>query len=440
MKRNTVLIFVLFLSLSTFAQSLIQSGPMNGYSEMREAVVWVQMKEACEVQLIYWADSLPAKKLKSQVIQVISDNAFIAHLTANELEPGLRYAYQITANGKVQTEGRQLSFKTQDLWQFRKNPANFTIAAGSCVYINEPEYDRPGRKFGSDFDILEKIADAKPDMMLWLGDNTYLREADWFSKTGIMKRYTHTRSVTELQRLLATTQHYAIWDDHDFGPNDATGAFPQRDKTLDAFKLFWANNGCGVHGLGGITSAFQFNDIDFFLLDNRWYRSHPELVSAPSQMLGKEQIDWLIEILKYSQAPFKIIAVGGQILNDAKVYENYSNYEIERELLLDRIATEGITGVVFLTGDRHHAELIKVNHKGTVMYDLTTSPMTSGAHKAGDNATTNRVDGTLYLEHNFALLEVSGPRQERQLKIRLMSKDGLEVWNHTIKAADWNNQ
>jgi alkaline phosphatase D len=413
---------------------------MNGYSEMREAMVWVQMKQACEVQLVYWPDSLPANKMKSAVVKTNQETAFVAHLTANEVGPGTRYGYEILANGKVQTAARNLTFKTQELWQFRKDPADFTIATGSCAYINEPPYDRPGKKYGSDYKIFEKIADANPDMMLWLGDNIYLREVDWFTRTGILKRYTHMRAVPELQRLLASTHHYAIWDDHDFGPNDANRAFPHKDKTLEAFKLFWANNSYGVNELGGISSAFQFNDIDFFLLDNRWNRSHPELVSAPTQMLGKEQIDWLIELLKYSQAPFKLIAVGGQILNNAKVYENYSNYEAERELLLDRIAAEGITGVVFLTGDRHHAELIKVNHKGTVMYDLTTSPLTSGTHKSGDADTANRVEGTLYLEHNFALLEVSGTRKERVLKLRLMNKEGQEVWNHILRAADWNNQ
>ena len=52
-----------------------------------------------------------------------------------------------------------------------------------------------------------------PDFMLWLGDNTYLRESDWNSRTGFIKRYPHTRALSELQPLLASTHHYATWDD-----------------------------------------------------------------------------------------------------------------------------------------------------------------------------------------------------------------------------------
>ncbi len=437
MKRLFALLTLVSISYFIKGQSLIQSGPMNGYSEMREALVWVQMKEASDVQLVYWWDSIPTQTYVSSVVRARSENAYTAHLLADRVEPGRKYGYRILANGKSQTEGEEMYFTTQTLWQYRMDPPDFTIAAGSCTYVNEAAYDRPGKKYGDNFQIFEKIADAQPDMMLWLGDNTYLREADWFTKTGIIHRYTHTRAIPEMQRLLRSTQNYAIWDDHDFGPNDADRAFPHRDKTLEVFKLFWANNGYGAHELGGITSAFQFNDIDFFLLDDRWHRTASDVVTIPAQIFGDDQISWLIELLKYSAAPFKIIATGGQVLNDAKVYENFSNYESEREKLLNRIADEGIKGVIFLTGDRHHAELIKVVHKGMLMYDLTTSPLTSGIHKSGDEGTTNRVEGTLFLEHNFALLHVSGPRNKRELKLQLMDKDGEEVWTHTIKASEW---
>ena len=56
--------------------------------------------------------------------------------------------------------------------------------------------------------------------MLWLGDNIYTREVDFYSLSGYQKRYTHTRNIKEMQPLLSNTHHYAIWDDHDYGPNN----------------------------------------------------------------------------------------------------------------------------------------------------------------------------------------------------------------------------
>lgn len=410
---------------------------MNGYSEMREAAVWVQMTEPCIVTLHYWDAETPDKRMESLAVSATPEGAHTALLTATVLEPGRRYGYDIYANGRNQTTDRDLYFHSQTLWQYRTDPPDFTMAAGSCAYINEPEYDRPNRPYGGGYGIFERIADAEPDMMLWLGDNVYFREVDWFTTSGMQQRYTHARGIPELQRLLHTGHHYAIWDDHDYGPNDAVRSWVHKDKAREAFTQFWANNGYGLDGQGGITSAFQFNDIDVFLTDNRWHRTDYHHKTVAHQMLGKAQIEWLIENLKYSRAPFKIVAVGSQVLNDAAVYENYANYPEERQYLLDRIAEEGIKGVVFLTGDRHHTELCRVEHKGVLMYDLTLSPLTSGTHQGGDDATTNRVEGTLYNERNFGLLQFSGPRKERTMAIQVFDQEGKLVWDKTIAQGEW---
>ena len=151
------------------------------------------------------------------------------------------------------------------------------------------------------------------------------------------------------------------------------------------------------------------------------------------QMLGEAQVDWLIELLKYSRAPFKFVAVGSQILNTAAVYENYANYEKERENLLRRIAEEGITGVIFLTGDRHHTEMSMVEIDGIKIYDLTVSPLTSGTHNPGDEANENRIEGSLINEHNFGLLNITGPRKDRQVEIQILDASGEELWNYKIE-------
>jgi alkaline phosphatase D len=405
---------------------------MKGYTEMREAAIWVQMTEACIVELVYWPDTLPEREYRSLAKAATPENAFVALLVADSLEPGVEYGYTVYANGKNQTQERELTFSSQKLWQFRTDPPELKIALGSCAYINEEKYDRPGKAYGNNYGIFETIADQNPDMMLWLGDNIYLREVDWFSRSGIQSRYTHSRSLPELQRLLATANHYAIWDDHDYGPNDATRTFPFRDETLDAFKLFWANNNYGVNDLGGITSAIEYGDAHFFFLDNRWHRSEANMKTIDEQMLGEEQIDWLIELLKYSRAPFKFVACGSQVLNTAAVYENYANYEKEREKLLNRIADEGITGVIFLTGDRHHSEMSMVEIDGIKIYDLTISPLTSGTHKAGDEKNENRIEGSLINEHNFGLLNITGPRKERRVEIQILNDSGEQLWSYKI--------
>ena len=159
--------------------------------------------------------------------------------------------------------------------------------------------------------------------MLWLGDNVYFREPD-DSRTGIYNRYTHDRALNELQPLLGSVHHYAIWDDHDYGPNNSDRSFIHKDITYQAFQDFWANPSYGIENKGGITTQFRWSDIDFFLMDNRYFRTPQNRKHIYKEILGKEQVEWLIDALLNSKAPFKIIAIGGQFLNSESIYENLS--------------------------------------------------------------------------------------------------------------------
>jgi alkaline phosphatase D len=438
MKKSICLVLLLFTSSLGFGQNsdFIQSGPMLGYVEMREALVWVQYKEPVETYLKVWEPGAQ-DTINTTIQNSNNESANVIKFIIADLEPGRIYQYDIYVNNKLANTAYRQIVETQQLWQYRTDPPNFKFATGSCAYINEHEYDRPGKGYGGNYEIFQNIVSNQPNMMLWLGDITYLREADFYSKKAILNRNTHSRSLPELQELLVSCNHYAIWDDHDFGPNDAVGSFPHKDKTLDAFKLFWGNNGYGVNGNPGITGFFKYNDIDFFLLDNRYNRT-PLFESEKSQVLGKKQIDWLISELKLSKSPFKFIAVGGQVLNTAKVHENHANYEEERAYLLKKLKDENIKNVIFLTGDRHHTELSKLDDEGYVTYDLTVSPLTASAARLNEKEiNTLHVEGTRVNQRNYALIEVSGPRKERELYITIIGSDGHEIWNKKISSEDF---
>ena len=428
---------ILFTAAFGIAQkTLLQSGPMVGYSEMREVLLWVQTKQSAKVQIAYWETTQPNQKMMTDAVSTQKQTAFTAKLIADQVQPGKSYNYQLLLNDKPVELGYPATFQSQTLWQWRTDAPDFKIALGSCAYVNEPPYDRPGNPYGGDYQIFTSIYQLRPDVMLWLGDNTYLREADWYTRTGILHRYTHARSLAELQPLLASTHHYAIWDDHDFGPDNSDRSFLHKDKTLEAFQLFWGNPSYGINGNPGITSFFQFNDVDFFLLDNRYHRSPDLRTTGVSEMIGKEQLEWLIDGLVNSKAPFKMIAIGGQVLSTAAVHENYIHfYAEERDYLLKRIEEENIKNVIFLTGDRHHTELSQmVNNKGNTIFDLTVSPLTSGASTNVETSNLLRVEGTLVQQRNFGWLEFSGTRAERTLTMRIFDANGKELWNRSIRS------
>lgn len=426
-------VFFTFI-LQGFAQNAeLKSGPMLGYSEMREVIVWLQTTTKGKIQLNYWNLETPNKVFKSNVVETEASTAFSTKIVLSLLEPGNKYGYQVVLNDKSLLFPYPLEFQTQSLWQWRTDPPAFSIALGSCAYINDTPYDRPGKPYGSNYHIFESILAKKPDAMLWLGDNTYLRETDWNSRSGILYRYTHTRATPELQGLLGSVHHYAIWDDHDFGPDNSDRGFIHKEATLEAFRLFWGNPTSGLPEQDGITSQFQWADIDFFLLDNRFSRAPDERKTGERTQFGKAQIEWLLDALKTSKAPFKMVATGGQFLSASAIAENHIKlYPEEREYLIKRIEEEGLTNIIFLTGDRHLTELTELKlPNGKFIYDLTVSPLTSGVNTNPD-VNVLRVPGTLVTEHNFGLLTFSGKRLERKLTIKIFDALGNEKWKKEI--------
>ena len=417
--------------------SLLRSGPMVGCAEMREVMLWVQTTAPARVQIRYWPEGKPADVRTTSVQETREVTAFTAHLLADRVEPGRRYEYELRLNGRPVPRPYPLRFQALPLWQYRTDPPDFTFATGSCAYINEPGADRPGETYGGHYEIFDAIYQQHPDFMLWLGDNCYLREPDWGSRTGVRHRYGHTRALPELQPLLGSVHHYAIWDDHDYGPNDSDRSYPGKGWTFEAFKLFWANPVYDVTRRGGITSSFVWGDVQFFLLDDRWFRTPDRRRTGDRHMLGDAQLEWLLDALAYSKAPFKIVATGGQVLNPEAVYETYATFPEERERLLKGITEDGIAGVLFLTGDRHHTVLSRLDRPGTYpLYDLTVSPFTAGPAEPDPKEGALRVPGTLVVERNFALLTVSGPRADRSLRIRVFASDGAPRWEQTLRAND----
>ncbi len=419
--------------------SLLQAGPMVGYGEMTEVMLWVQATRPAAVQFRYWpADNPGAKKLSTRV-QTTAERANVAHVLIDRLPPGGKFEYELLINGKTVKRPYPLRFQTQPLWQWRADPPEFSAAFGSCLYINETQWDRPGDPYGSDYEIMGAIASKNPDLMLWLGDNTYYREIDWNTSAGLLHRWTHTRSTPELQPLLGAAHHYAIWDDHDYGPNDADRSYRLKGSALETHKIFWANQTYGTPEIPGVFGRFEWGDVEFFMLDDRYHRSPNAAPNDKNKtMFGGEQLQWLLDGLTSSIATFKIVANGNQMLNPATGGEAFYRYRHEYELLLSSIKERRISGVLFLSGDRHLTQLVVLNDTSFYpLYDYTSSSLTAGLSSFKDTDNPNVVAGTLVNDaHNFGVLRFSGPRKNRAITMECWDFKGNLRWTKTIRASE----
>jgi alkaline phosphatase D len=296
--------------------------------------------------------------------------------------------------------------------------------------------------------------DPLPHFMLWLGDNLYFRSpssngaAGEYDKVEYMAlRYREVRAKPMLQRLFAATQHYAIWDDHDYGPNNANKEFALKHDSLRLFREYWPNPEMGCQDLPGTWTRFRHQDAEFFLLDNRFNRdSEKAPPDAAKAMFGPAQMDWLKHSLRASTATFKLVAGGTQFLSENRngAQSGWHSYQAERDDFLGWLAKERITGVALLSGDRHNTQMFRHvvvpenagTGSGIILNEFSCSPMTSKLIKLSKTDWENpRLDKDCAVEaRNYGTLECSGKGSERKLTARCFDADGKLLWTRVLVA------
>jgi alkaline phosphatase D len=436
-------------------QAKILAGPMLGYCEHREVLLWLMTGCAQKLSVQYFPEnSIKERKTKEVVLfenpkdPLKCTDEKITKVVLEDLAIGTRYVYSIWLDGKEQKQESPFSFTTRVLWEWRAPAPDFKFMAGSCNYINDSAYDRPGNPYGQSTNIFNTMATANADLMIWLGDNTYLREPDYSSKSGIKYRYAHTRKEKNLQKLLSAQPNYAMWDDHDYGPDDGSKSFGLKEVTRKTFMDYWCNQTYGEHN-AGLYSKISYSDCDFFLTDGRTFRDDSkgdEKINPGKTLLGAAQKEWLKNGLLNSRATFKFVCFGGQFLNENTDKETFNLYRNERQEILGFITENGITGVIFISGDRHHSEVIRKERPATgekqasyTLYDITSSPLTSGVDNILNTTEKDnpmRVEGTLAVTQNFCLFNVSGMPGERKVLIRCIDGTNKTLWEQTLYQKD----
>lgn len=278
--------------------------------------------------------------------------------------------------------------------------------------------------------IFKTMTRHDKDFMVWMGDNVYYLFGDWKSKKRMHRKNLKMRFKPHLRSLLESCPQYATWDDHDYGDNNGDGSYNGKYESLDMFQNYWANPYYGLDTAAGVFCNFQHSDAEFFMLDTRFYASD-------SSMLGTAQTDWLKAKLKASKANFKFIVSGTQVLPDNPNGEDLGDFGESRHDLLDFIKKEGITGIIFLSGDRHYGELMRMERPDTYpLYEMTSSPLTSIVNPAVTKDNAIRMPGTLVKDLNFGKIYLFGKGEERRCRMELFDRYGKLYWQHDIFLSD----
>jgi alkaline phosphatase D len=279
------------------------------------------------------------------------------------------------------------------------------IQFGSCVLESR---EQP---------IFTTIAGMDPDVFVFLGDNIY---ADTIDMVEMERKYDRLAESATFQLLLDSCPVLAVWDDHDYGANDAGSEYPKKEEAKELFLDFWGEpDDSPRRQRPGIYAAHRFGPpgrrVQLILLDTRTFRD-PLLRGNPrptdalgpylpnpdpgATILGEQQWRWLEEQLAHP-ATIRIVVSSIQVIPEFSGWESWANFPSEKKRLLDLLSAEEAGGVIFISGDRHFAELsVSDRREGYPLYELTSSALNlrhpSGL--TGDNR--YRIDGT-YTRENF---------------------------------------
>jgi alkaline phosphatase D len=445
MRRFFLSISVVLFTTTIFAQqNKLVSGPWAGNVGLRTATIWAEVSPSVKkVSVKYFNKGVLKKEAIQNYKGELGKDFNPIKIELNGLDFNTTYNYTLLLDEKEVKTNFPTTFTTQDLWQWRKPAPDFSFLAGSCAYINEPIFDRPGKPYGGDSSIFETMANTQAAFHVWMGDNWYTREVDYESTWGLNYRASHARSQKVLQKFMASMPQYAIWDDHDFGPNDAGKNYILKDQARQTFMNYSANPSYGEDGKG-IYTKVSYSDVDLFLTDDRYFRSNDKMpdsvggnASEEKYFFGKAQMEWIKNALLFSNASFKIIVVGSQVMNPLNKYETMQKYSYEYNELLNFIKAQKINGVVFFSGDRHHSEVIKVDQQNFYpLYDVTISPYTAGISKANgaEKNSPYRISGTLIEAQNFGKISVSGTKDNRILKVDFIGIKGEQLGTWSVNS------
>lgn len=317
------------------------------------------------------------------------------------------------------------------------SPVKVKIVFGSCLHQDKAQ------------PIWQAMNQEQADLLVLLGDNIY---GDTEDMTELEAKYAKQWSKVGMQTILANTPTIGIWDDHDFGENDAGAEYPQKEASrqimLDYFKVPKDSpRRTRIDGIYTTHILTQANTrVQIILPDLRWNRSplasvgklEYKLSKAPNHlgpylpsqdasktMLGETQWQWLEQQLQQT-ADVRILATSLQFLPEFSGWESWANLPHERQRFLALLDKYHINNIVIVSGDTHWSELSQITRKnGQPLWEMTASGLTEEWKNVSPNK--HRV-GDSYAKANYGVIELSNK------KLRMTIKDvaGKNIMSKTL--------
>jgi len=351
-----------------------------------------------------------------------ADSDHTAAVRFDGLAPATEYRYRVGFAGEpAPREGR-----------FRTAPAPDSAAPLRIAFGGDVAGQNVCRDRERGFPIFGAIRAFEPDLFLALGDMIYAdnlcEETGRYGNAQVpgdfpvsatlddfRAHWRYMRADPQLARLLAETASSAVWDDHevvnDFGPRQGGALLaPGRRAFLEynpppdeaAPTRLYRSERWGRH-------------VELFVLDTRSHRDPNAAPDADSgtakSMLGAEQERWLVQMLRDSDATWKLIVnsvplaipTGSEPERNGRDgwagLDTPTGFERSLIALLAQLRDADVRNLVWLTTDVHFASVQRFRPfpaaPDFTFLEVATGPLQAGLFPQ------RRLDPTLHPERLF---------------------------------------
>ncbi|MEW6991929.1 alkaline phosphatase D family protein [Colwelliaceae bacterium 6441] len=316
------------------------------------------------------------------------------------------------------------------------------ILFGSCSHQDKP------------MPILKSINNEEADLFIFLGDNIY---GDTENMEELALKYQRLGNNPDIKALRSTTPTIAIWDDHDFGENDAGAEYVHKEQSRKLMLDFWQEpkDSPRYRQKKGIYTSYMYGaaqqSVHIIMPDLRWNRSplvnvgiseyqtkrkakkmgpYSPSVDPKASMLGEVQWQWLEEELQ-KPAKIKIIASSLQLLPEFTGWESWANFPQDRNRLLALIKKHRVNGVIIISGDTHWGEISRVNENlDYPLWEVTSSGLTQEWKNVSPNK--HRI-GNFTSKVNYGEISIAWQQSDPTITLRLKNVDGEVFSQQTMR-------
>lgn len=254
-----------------------------------------------------------------------SDNNMVK-VEITGLEDDRLYFYGVMIDDQLQGNGRG-QFKT-----FPKGASSFRFGFASCAST------------GSTHEVFDVIRNSNLDFFIHMGDIHYSHP----SSIATFHTYMDNVFSSDRQhRLYSQMPQAYVWDDHDYGSNNADGTYGARADVWAGYRQRVPHYNLPSGDFGGIYQSFVCGRVRMILLDAR-----SERLPLQNEMISETQMQWLFtELLKPEVV--KVVSIGVPWIGTTGS-DTWAGFPEQRRRIANFIKQNNlVNNVIMIAGDMH---------------------------------------------------------------------------------------